>query len=291
MAHVKLDRVQETTTGTGTGALTMAGAVSKFRAYSAVLANGDTCFCLIENASAAEWEVSLCTYASGGNTLTRSSAYASSNGGSLVNFSAGTKTVSLVAPASKSVVEDNNNDASVTRFLAVGHTAPAFRADIKSNTDIQIAFRNTAGTLVGYVGTDGAFGGVPTDALRFRSDAGAMVWGFSGAEYMRLNTSGLGVGITAAAKIHASGVDGALHLGISGTTKGIRFVSNGTGCRMEGVDNTLAAQGLDPWAYRRALCREPRLSKNPRVNQASTPCGAWRFQQQRQRLPDRASAP
>lgn len=123
MSHIKADRVQETSTGTGTGALTLAGAVSKFRAYSALLANADTCVCLIENASAAEWEVSLCTYASGGNTLTRSTVYASSNAGALVNFAAGTKTISHVAAASKQVVMDNNGDATVTRDLAVARNA------------------------------------------------------------------------------------------------------------------------------------------------------------------------
>ena len=120
MAHIRADRIQETTTGTGTGALTLAGAVSKFRAFSAVLADTDSCVCLIEHNSAAEWEVSLCTYASGGNTLTRSTVYTSSNGGSLVNFSAGTKTISLVATSSKQIVEDPNGDAVVTRDLAVG---------------------------------------------------------------------------------------------------------------------------------------------------------------------------
>jgi len=120
MAHVKSDRIQETSTGTGTGALTLAGAVSKFRAFSAALANADTCVCLIEHNSAAEWEVSLCTYGSGGNTLTRSTIYASSNGGSLVNFSAGTKTISLVAAASKSIVADPDGDATSPRdFIAV----------------------------------------------------------------------------------------------------------------------------------------------------------------------------
>lgn len=125
MAHVKADRVQETTTGTGTGALTLLGAVSKFRAFSAVLANADTCVCLIEHNSAAQWEVSLCTYASGGNTLTRSTVYASSSGGSLVNLSAGTKTITLLPTAAKMLVEDNVGDVGVTRRLGVGTTAPA----------------------------------------------------------------------------------------------------------------------------------------------------------------------
>jgi hypothetical protein len=66
MALKKLDRVQETTTSTGTGGLTLAGATTRMRAFSATMSNGDTAYCLIENQSANEWEISLCTYNSGG---------------------------------------------------------------------------------------------------------------------------------------------------------------------------------------------------------------------------------
>ena len=57
------------------------------------------------------------------------------------------------------------------------------------NGDIQTLYKNGGGTTVGYVGTTGAFGGITTDALRFRSDVGEMAWGFSGAVYMKLTTS------------------------------------------------------------------------------------------------------
>lgn len=117
MAHVKADRVQETTTSTGTGALTLAGATTKFRAFSAALADTDTCVCLIEHASAAEWEVSLCTFASGAGTLTRSTIYASSNAGSAVNFSAGTKTISLLPAAAKMIVADNTGATTIPGAL------------------------------------------------------------------------------------------------------------------------------------------------------------------------------
>ena len=122
MAHYKFDLVQETSTSTGTGALTLAGAVTRRRAFSAVLSNADTCYVLIESASAAEWEICLATYNSGGNTLSRGAVLASSTG-SAVSFSAGTKTISLVPVASKMVVMDNNGDASVTRDLAVTRNA------------------------------------------------------------------------------------------------------------------------------------------------------------------------
>jgi len=100
MAHRILDRVQETTTSTGTGALTLAGATSKMLSLSgAGFANGDTFWGLIEHATAAEWEIALCTYASAGAGSIARAAPLKSSTGAAVSFSAGTKTVSLVAPA------------------------------------------------------------------------------------------------------------------------------------------------------------------------------------------------
>jgi hypothetical protein len=100
MAHRILDRVQETTTSTGTGALTLAGATSKMLSLSgAGFANGDTFWGLIEHATAAEWEIALCTYASAGASSIARAAPLKSSTGAAVSFSAGTKTISLVAPA------------------------------------------------------------------------------------------------------------------------------------------------------------------------------------------------
>ncbi len=100
MAHRILDRVQETTTSTGTGVLTLAGATSKMLSLSgAGFVNGDTFWGLIEHATAAEWEIVLCTYASAGAGSVSRAAPLKSSTGAAVSFSAGTKTISLVAPA------------------------------------------------------------------------------------------------------------------------------------------------------------------------------------------------
>lgn len=99
MAHKILDRVQETTTSTGSGALTLAGATTRMLSFSAAgLIAGDTFWGLIEHASATEWEIALCTY--NGSTITRAAPLKSSTGAA-VAFSAGTKTISLVAPAAQ----------------------------------------------------------------------------------------------------------------------------------------------------------------------------------------------
>lgn len=88
------DRVKDTSTTTGTGTLTLANsAPTGFRTFGSVLSNGDTCFYAIVHQSANEWETGVGTYTSSGTTLARSQILASSNSGSAVNFSSGTKDV------------------------------------------------------------------------------------------------------------------------------------------------------------------------------------------------------
>src|ERR1043165_3563510 len=96
--YVAFDRVKETSITTGTGTITLAGAVTGYRSFS-VVGNGSTVFYCIEMQDLSAWEVGSGTYTSSGTTLSRSTVLASSNSGSLVNFAAGTKNVFLVAPA------------------------------------------------------------------------------------------------------------------------------------------------------------------------------------------------
>lgn len=99
MANLQFyDRVKETTTTTGTGTITLDGAVTGYQSFS-VVGNGITCYYCIEDQTGSNWEVGSGTYTSSGTTLSRSSVLASSNGGSLVSFGAGTKNVFLTAPA------------------------------------------------------------------------------------------------------------------------------------------------------------------------------------------------
>lgn len=89
------DRIQETTATTGTGTLTLAGAVTGFRAFSASFEDGDRVPYAI--ALGAQWEVGEGIYSAG--TLTRENVLSSSNAGTLVDFSAGNKLVWVDVPA------------------------------------------------------------------------------------------------------------------------------------------------------------------------------------------------
>lgn len=103
MALVIADRVKETTTTTGTGTVTLAGASTGFQSFAAV-GDGNTTFYTIAGQTGSEWEVGIGTYTASGTTLSRDTILASSNSGSAVNFSAGTKDVFVTYPAGRASV-------------------------------------------------------------------------------------------------------------------------------------------------------------------------------------------
>jgi hypothetical protein len=117
MALVVKDRVQETSTTTGTGTFTLGGAVSGFQSFS-VIGDGNTTYYAIVLGS--EWEVGIGTYTSSGTTLSRTTILESSNGGTAVNFSAGTKNVFVTYPAEKGLYTDASGNA-----IALGTPASA----------------------------------------------------------------------------------------------------------------------------------------------------------------------
>ena len=102
MALVLADRVQETTTTTGTGTVTLAGAVSGFQSFATV-GNANTTYYTIAGQTTSEFEVGIGTYTASGTTLSRDTILTSSNSNLAVNFSAGTKNVFVTYPASRSV--------------------------------------------------------------------------------------------------------------------------------------------------------------------------------------------
>jgi hypothetical protein len=100
MALVLKDRVKETTITVGTSTLVLLGAASGFQSFS-VIGDGNTTYYTIDGGT--EWEVGIGTYTLLGTTLSRDTILSSSNGGTAVNFSAGTKNVFVTYPADKAI--------------------------------------------------------------------------------------------------------------------------------------------------------------------------------------------
>ena len=102
MPLVIKDRVKETSTTTGTGTFTLAGAATGFQSFSAI-GDGNTTFYTIALVGGSEFEVGIGTYTSSGTTLSRDTILSSSNSGNAVNFSAGTKDVFVTYPSERAI--------------------------------------------------------------------------------------------------------------------------------------------------------------------------------------------
>ena len=104
MPLVLANRVQETSTTTGTGTLTLDGAVLGYQTFAAGIGSGNTCYYAITSGTGA-WEVGIGTVGTG--TLARTTLLSSFTG-SLVSFT-GTLNVYVTYPSEKSVNLDAAN--------------------------------------------------------------------------------------------------------------------------------------------------------------------------------------
>ena len=111
------DRVKETTTTTGTGTYTLAGAVTGFETFTANLDNSDTTYYACTDNT--DFEVGLGTFTSSGTTLARTTILASSNSNNAVNWSSGTRTIFMTYPADKAVFEDASGHVSLPHDLFI----------------------------------------------------------------------------------------------------------------------------------------------------------------------------
>ena len=81
------DRVWESTSTTGTGTLTLTGALQDYQTFtSAFVDQQNVYYCLIDGTN---WEVGRGTFSSGPDTLSRDTVFSSSNAGALIVLLAG----------------------------------------------------------------------------------------------------------------------------------------------------------------------------------------------------------
>lgn len=106
MALVLKDRVKETSTTTGTGTYTLAGAVTGFETFGEV-GDGNTTYYACTDGT--DFEIGIGTYTASGTTLARTTILQSSNSDSAVNWSAGTRTLFCTLPAEKAVFKDESD--------------------------------------------------------------------------------------------------------------------------------------------------------------------------------------
>jgi len=147
MAIVVKDRVKETTATTGTGTLTLAGAVDNFISFSAIGDGNQTYYAIIDDANS-DWEVGVGTYTASGTTLSRDTILGSSNAGSAVNLSAGDKNVFCTFPANKThqgtgLVEHTNSIAEDYTIQDGNNAISGGAIDIEAGVTVTIPTGST----------------------------------------------------------------------------------------------------------------------------------------------------
>jgi len=124
------DRVKQSlgVTGTGTITLTLATTGTGYQSFLTAFGTGTqtVAYCIADQ-SGPNWEVGTGTYNGSANTLARTTVLASSNGGSLTNFSGGTQDVFCTAPAKYLDAFTSTNQGVVP--ASGGGTANFLRAD------------------------------------------------------------------------------------------------------------------------------------------------------------------
>jgi hypothetical protein len=121
MAFILNDRVKETSTTTGTGAFTLAGAVSGFETFSAGIGGSNTTYYCIFRTGTTQFEIGFGTLNSGASTLTRTYIISSSNSDAVVDFGSGSKDVFCTVPGSKINLPfpEENASSSAPKIITV----------------------------------------------------------------------------------------------------------------------------------------------------------------------------
>lgn len=147
---VYADRVKETTTTTGTGTYSLAGAEPGFQTFVAGATTGSTVTYVVENGT--DWEVGEGVITDGSpDTLTRASIIASSNAGAAVDWAAGTKNAFLTLSGARVVTTDKVNTLTEQTLVPDG-TISAPSIGFSADTDVGI-YRPAANTLAVGAGT------------------------------------------------------------------------------------------------------------------------------------------
>jgi hypothetical protein len=195
------DRVRDTTTSTGTGAIVLAnsppGGYQSFASGFPSAPVSDVMYVIADQNAGPNWEFGSGTF-NGSTGLTRDTVLASSNGGSLVNFATGTKDVFVSIPAERAVLKDASGNIVGDWIPRTGNLASlealaATLGELASAIDTPaiVQFTGTAGGAVvffpwtssqsaSFAGSGAVAGTIPCTSSIVRATIGAGVTSFTG---------------------------------------------------------------------------------------------------------------
>jgi len=211
MALIVKDRVKETASAPGVGAITLLGASTGYRSF-ADIGDGNTTYYCIADQSGSNWELGLGTYSLAGTTLTRTSVIANSLGTTAtINFFSGIQDIFCTYPSEYALLGTTQSLSSTGTGSVVLNSNPSFATDITVN-----------GVTVG----TGSNGGALAVAL--------------GLNALSNNTTGL-ANIAVGVYSLSSNTTGSNNIGIGSNTLG----SNLIGSNNIAIGNVLGASNSD----------------------------------------------
>jgi len=244
MALVLADRVQETSTTSGTGAFTLNGAVSGYQSFATGIGSGNTVYYAIYDATEFAWETGLGTFTAP-STLTRTTVFANSLGTTaFISFAGNTTSVFATYPGSKAVSTD-----TLASPPAIGSTAAntgAFTTLSASSTVSGTGFSTYLASPPAIGGTAAAAGSFTTltattsvttpivqnsaaAAIAFKTNSASsaatqfnVFHTATAVNYVQVTGGATG----AASVISAQGSDAAVQLNILGKSTGLVLIGN-----------------------------------------------------------------
>ena len=205
MALAVYDRIQETTATTGTGSLTLGGAVAGYQSFAAV-GNGNTTFYTILNGTA--WEVGIGTYSTTGPTLARTTVLSNSSGTTSPITLVGASNVWCDYPAEKAIYYDANGVATIGSILGYSDTGivASFASTVAGYNQVILQNKSSATTASTNfnVSNDAATATTGYAELGINSStySGTGAFNIAGASYLASASTDLAIGTYGAYNVH-----------------------------------------------------------------------------------------
>jgi hypothetical protein len=207
MALVVADRVQETSVTSGTGTLTLAGALAGYQTFSTAIGNGNTTFYTIYDPNAYDWEVGIGTVGAG--TLARTTVLSNSAGTtSQISFASNSKFVFCTYPAEKSINYDANGVATIGDVLGYSDTGivGSFASTVAGYNQVIVQNKSTATNASSNlnVSNDAGTAGSNYAELGINSSTftGTGSFNIAGASYVASASTDLTLGTYGAYNVH-----------------------------------------------------------------------------------------
>tara|TARA_R100000234_G_scaffold39286_4_gene23380 strand:+ start:3124 stop:4236 length:1113 start_codon:yes stop_codon:yes gene_type:complete len=157
MALIKADRIQQTSTTTGSADFTLSGHLAGFRSFSAGIGSSNTCYYGATDGSA--FEIGLGTLNTAGNILARTTVFDSSHTSAStvhkVDFVAGSKDVFVTYAADKAVQLDADGNLSLdatANISTLGAVSVGGTLGVTSNASVTGTFTFATANSTGNLG-------------------------------------------------------------------------------------------------------------------------------------------